>query len=744
MSSEWPGKIGRTWKESKPWLEPMPRPATGAPNILMIVLDDVGFAQFGCYGSTLNTPHIDKLAAGGRRYTNFHTTAMCSPTRASLLTGSNHHAVGMGIIADMCTGYPGYLGEISPAAATLPEMLVPAGYSAYALGKWHLTRARDMSPAGPFDQWPLGRGFERYYGFLYSLVDQWHPELVCDNRYIPTPREPAYHLSEDLVDQAIDMIHASHAADAERPFFAYLAFGACHSPLQAPAEYIDVYRGAFDEGWDVMRERWYRRQLEMGIIPHGTQLTPRDTDVVAWDSLTPDEQRLCARHQEVYAGFLTHTDAQIGRMVDWLERHDMLDNTMIMLLSDNGAEGGGGKLGAVNLRRWFQDSPETHEEKLASRETLGTDLHWNNYPRGWAHAGNTPHKWYKTQTHGGGVRDPLIVHWPARIRDGGQISTQFCHCSDLAPTILEVAGVIPPSVVNNRPALPPTGTSIAYTFDAPTAPERKHAQYFELMGNRGIWAEGWKAVARHNIGADYDAEPWELYHLDSDFSEAVDLADREPLRLAQLKKLWEKEARANHVFPLDDRYGERLGETYHLPARNHWDLGEGELYTSGYAAPSVGNRSYRIKAEVTLDVGASGVIVAAGGKAGGYVLFLDSGKLVHEYVGPRARTVTESAAVVPAGRHVIVADFRKTDHARGEMRLLCDNEVIAAGPIEGMWASSPMAGGLTVGYDNASPVSDRYAMPARLTGTIQSIIYETGADFRADIEHEVQVAWATD
>ncbi|HRD44893.1 MAG TPA: arylsulfatase [Caulobacter sp.] len=744
MRSEWPGKIGRTWKESEAWLEPQPQVKSGAPNVLMIVLDDVGFAQFGCYGSTIATPHCDRLAANGRLYTNFHTTAMCSPTRASLLTGCNHHAVGMGIIADMCTGYPGYLGEISPAAATLPEMLVPAGYNAFAVGKWHLTRARDMSPAGPFHQWPLGRGFQRYYGFLYSLVDQWHPELVCDNRYIETPMRPGYHLSEDLVDQTIDMIGATHASDPDRPFFAYLAFGACHGPLQAPREHIDAYRGAFDEGWDVMRERWYRRQLEMGIIPKGTQLTPRDATVPAWDSLSSKEKQFCARGQEVFAGFLTHTDEQIGRLINWLERRGMLENTLVMLLSDNGAEGGGGPHGHLNLRRKFQLPEETLDEQLAAIDELGGDKHWSNYARGWAHAGNTPHKWYKTQTHGGGVRDPLIVHWPARIRDGGKISTQFCHCSDLAPTILEASGVKPPEIVNNRRAMPLTGTSIAYTFDRADAPERKHAQYFELMGNRGIWAEGWKAVSKHTRDADYDAEPWELYHLDTDFSEANDLAAKEPQRLATLKALWEREATANNVFPLDDRYGPRLALTYYLPPRTHWDLGEGEVYASGYSAPAVGNRSYRIDAQVTLERRASGVIAAAGGKAGGYVLFLDQGRLVHEYVGPRSRTVIESKERLPPGRHAIRVVFKKTGNAKGNLTLLVDGQQVGSGAIEDMWQSSPMSGGLTVGYDNASPVSDRYVMPARLTGRVEALTFDLVGDLLANADLEFKIAWDTD
>ncbi|OYX02063.1 MAG: arylsulfatase, partial [Rhizobiales bacterium 32-66-8] len=460
------------------------------------------------------------LAAGGRRYNNFHTTAMCSPTRASLLTGRNHHAVGMGMIADMCTGYPGYAGQVSTQAATLAEILRPAGYSTFAIGKWHLTRARDMTAAGPFEQWPLGRGFERYYGFLYSLVDQWHPELVADNHFIPTPDTPGYHLSEDLVDRTIDMIRDQQAGAPDKPFFAYLAFGACHSPHQAPRPYIDKYKGRFDAGWEVAREQWHARQIALGIIPPETQLSPFNTDIQPWASMSADEQRLCARHQEVFAGFLDHTDAQIGRLMAWLGERGMMDNTMIVLMSDNGASSEGKQFGDINLRRYIQMLEEPFEQKLAAIDELGSDKHWNNYPAGWAHAGNTPLKWFKMQTHGGGVRDPLIVHWPARIRQGGLVSGQFCHCADIAPTILEACGLEAPAVLNGIAQLPMDGTSFAYSFDTPDAAEQKHVQYFELMGNRGIWAYGWKAVTRHFEGADFENDRWELYHLATDFSES--------------------------------------------------------------------------------------------------------------------------------------------------------------------------------------------------------------------------------
>lgn len=742
--SPWPGKIGRTYRESSPWLEPPVRPSTTAPNVVVIVLDDVGFAQLGCYGSTIETPHIDALAAGGRRYTGFHTTSMCSPTRASLLTGRNHHAVGMGMIADMCTGFPGYQGQVGKDSATLAEMLRPAGYGTFAAGKWHLTRARDMTAAGPFEQWPLGRGFERYYGFLYSLVDQWHPELVADNHFIPAPDRPGYHLSEDLVDQTIGMIRDQQAGRPDQPFFAYLAFGACHSPHQAPRPFIDKYRGRFDEGWDVMRERWRARQIALGVIPSDAVLTEMNPGVRPWADMTDDERRLCARHQEVFAGFLDHTDAQIGRLTDWLRSGDLLDNTLLVLLSDNGATAEGGHFGDINLRRYIQVLEESFEEKLARIDDLGSDRLWNNYPAGWGHAGNTPLKWFKMHTHGGGVRDPLIIHWPAQIPNGGQISHQFCHCSDIVPTILEACGVAAPETYLGVPQLPITGNSLAYTFAEPDAATRKSVQYFELMGHRGLWADGWKAVTHHVEGADFDEDVWELYHLDTDFSEARDLAAEHPEKLRELIALWWREAEANHVLPLDDRNRERIGLTYWGLPRRRWRFEQGMNRVSGYAAPSVANRSYRIVADVDLSQDTEGVILSVGGQAGGYVLFIQDGRLVHEYVGPDRRWTLESISPLSPGRRRLAFEFRKTGRCAGVASLLCDDAVLATGEIQGMWPAGPTAGGVCCGYNEASPVSDRYDRPYAFTGVIHDVVVESADDFTNDPALAAHMALAED
>lgn len=730
MSSEgsWRGRIDRTYRTSQPWLEPAVAPPAGAPNVLMIVLDDVGFGHLGCYGSNIETPNIDALAAGGRRYNNFHTTSMCSPTRASLLTGRNHHAVGMGMIADWCTGYPGYQGQVTKRAGTLAEMLKPIGYGTFAIGKWHLTRARDMTAAGPFDQWPLGRGFERYYGFLYSLIDQWEPELFCDNHAIPTPRRPGYHLSEDLVDQTIGMIRDQQAAVPGRPFFAYLAFGACHSPHQAPRSYIDKYRGRFDEGWDVMRERWFARQVEMGIVPPGTKLSPMNEKVKPWASMSAKEQALCARQQEVFAGFLDHTDAQIGRLTDDLAGRGLLDNTLVVLLSDNGASSEGRDFGHLNLRVPGQFVDEPLSMLLSEVDRLGSKYHWNMYPAGWGHAGNTPLKWFKTHTHGGGIRDPLIVHWPARIKQGGMISSQFCHCADIAPTVLEAIGLTAPISLNGVEQLPVEGTSLLYTFDKPQAPEGKRAQYFELMGNRGIWADGWKAVTHHNKGEDFDQDRWELYHVANDFSETEDLAQKHPQKLAELVALWWKEAERNHVLPLDDRDRERTLYTYWNAPRTRWVYEPGMTRVTGYAAPAVGNRSYRISAEIEIAAQTEGVILAVGSRAGGFVLYIQNGRLVHEYIGPLRRWSLESPGPLSHGRHTVVFAFRKTADRAGRAALLCDGQELAAEQMDEMWPLSPLGGGVFCGYDDASPLSERYTCPFTFTGKMREVVVEAGVD----------------
>ncbi|MGE3271732.1 MAG: arylsulfatase, partial [Chloroflexota bacterium] len=435
------GVIGRDYRDSTPWWpEPTGAPA-GSPNVVFIVLDDVGFADLGCYGSEIQTPHIDRLAAGGLRYSNFHTTAMCSPTRASLLTGRNAHSVGMGIIAEWSTGYPAYRGRVTRHAANLAEILRDEGYSTFAVGKWHLMPMDEATAAGPFTDWPLNRGFDRWYGFHGALADSWHPELFEDNHAIESPSQEGYHLSEDLVQQAGRMIRDQQAVAPDRPFFLYLGFGAAHWPHHVPEAYIQKYQGQYARGWDVVREERLARQKALGIVPQETMLPPRNADVRPWDDLSEDEQRLFARMQEVYAGFIEHTDAQIGALVASLDSLGILDNTLLVLISDNGSSPEGGVVGAVNARKHLQYEQETVADGLAAIDVLGSDRTYPHYPTGWAQASNTPLKWYKKDVHAGGVRDPLIVHWPARVQDRGAIRGQYHHVVDIMPTVLELLNV---------------------------------------------------------------------------------------------------------------------------------------------------------------------------------------------------------------------------------------------------------------------------------------------------------------
>ena len=613
------GRIGDTHAESEPWWPTPPHPGDDAPNVVVILLDDLGFSHLGCYGSDLSTPNIDRLAAGGLRYTNFHVTPLCSPTRAALLTGRNHHAVGMRAISNFSSGYPHMRGAITHHAATVAEVLRDKGYATFAVGKWHLTAMEDASAAGPYDQWPCQRGFDRYYGFLEGETDQFHPELVYDNHHVDPPGTPAdgYHLSEDLVDKAIEFVHDSVSIRPDRPFFTYLAFGATHAPHQAPPEYLAKYRGAFDDGWDAARDRWYARQLELGIVPEGTELAPRNPGVEAWDDLPETHRRLAARMQEAFAAFLDHTDVQIGRFLDALERLDRLDNTIVMVLSDNGASQEGGPFGVMHEMKFFNFLLETPEEAIERVDDIGGPHSHTNYPWGWAQAGNTPFRWYKQNTHEGGVHVPLVVHWPAGIAERGARRDQFHHVNDVVPTIYEAVGVTPPDVYRGRQQLPVTGTSMAYTFDAPDEPTRKGVQYFEMMGHRGLYEDGWKAVTRHQAGTSFDDDTWELYDLTVDRSECHDLAAEHPERLAAMVERWWEVARDEGVLPLDDRtielFGARFRDRSVHPTSRRYTYYPPMTPLPAQVAPALGGRGWDMDADLERPAGAGGVLYAACG-----------------------------------------------------------------------------------------------------------------------------------
>ena len=494
--SAFPGVIGRTADESSPaWPAPVRAPK-GAPNVLFIVLDDTGFGQLGCYGSPIATPSLDRLAAGGLRYNNMHTTSLCSPSRSCVITGRNHHSNGMACITEMATGYPAYNGLVPFENGFLSEMLLGHGYNTYMIGKWHLIPSSQETAAGPYDRWPLGRGFERYYGFLGGDTSQWDPELIYDNHQVEPPKAPeeGYHLTEDLADRAIQFISDAKQVDPDKPFYLHFCPGATHAPHHVPKEWADRYQGAFDDGWDAYREKVFARQKELGIIPQNAELSRHDPDVPAWESLSDDQRRLYARMMEVFAGFLTHTDHHVGRLLDHLESIGELENTLIMVISDNGASSEGGPTGTTNEAQFFNNAQEPFEDSLAALDELGGPKHFNHYPWGWTFAGNTPFRRWKRETYRGGVSDPFIVHWPKQIKASGQVREQYAHIIDMVPTVLDVLGIEPPKMIRGVPQSPLHGTSFAHTFDDPAADSRRTTQYFEMLGHRSIYHDGWRAV----------------------------------------------------------------------------------------------------------------------------------------------------------------------------------------------------------------------------------------------------------
>ncbi len=721
------GTIGPTLAESEPWWPTPPHPGPAAPNVVVILLDDLGFAQLGCFGSDIETPNIDRLAAGGLRFTNFHVTPVCSPTRAALLTGRNHHTVGMRSVSNFSTGFPNMRGHVSNHAATMAEVLRDAGYATLGLGKWHLCQMENTSAAGPFDQWPLQRGFDRYYGFLDGETDQFTPELVYDNHAVPPPRTPeeGYHLSEDLVDKAIEFIHDTTSIRPDRPFFTYLAFGATHAPHQAPAEYLAKYRGRYDDGWDVTRARWFARQLELGLLPPGTQLAPRNPGVEPWDTLPDAQRRLACRLQEAFAGFLDHTDAQIGRLVAALEGLGQMENTLIVLLSDNGASQEGGPFGVLHEMKYFNFLLETPAEAVARLDDIGGPASHANYPWGWAQAGNTPFKWYKQNTHEGGVHVPLIVHWPEGIGDAGGRRDQFHFVSDIAPTIYDVVGVTPPDVYRGLEQMPVTGTSMRYCFDPGAAATASHKalQYFEMMGHRAVYADGWKAVTRHQPGVSFDDDEWELYDLEADRSECTNLAAEKPDKVAELVRLWWREAEEHGVLPLDDRTVELFGARFRDGSPHAAD----RRYTyrpplsplPAQVSAALGGRSWDLSATIERPPGAGGVLYASGNENSGLSLFIQRDRLVFDYNCFGDHHTAESDREVPAGASVVGVRFRRAPEG-GDATLVIDGRDV--GTVHVPFVMRMISSlGASVGYDHGSPVSQRYHGENPFTGTLAQV-----------------------
>lgn len=724
------GVIGRTHAESTPWWPESAHPGDDAPNVIVILLDDLGFSHFNCFGSDLVTPNIDRLAGNGLRYSNFHVTPLCSPTRAALLTGRNHHTVGMRGIANWNTGYPHMTGRISEHATTMAEVLRGAGYTTFALGKWHLCPMDEASAAGPYDAWPLQRGFDRYYGFLDGETDQFAPDLVYDNHRVNPPATAAegYHLSEDLVDRAIEFIHDTTSVRPDRPFFTYLAFGATHAPHQSPPDYLERHRGRYDDGWDAARDRWFHRQVEMGIIPADTRLAPRNPGVEPWDSLPENQRLLALRLQESFGAFLEHTDAQIGRLMDELEALGQLDNTVVMVLSDNGASQEGGPFGVLHEMKFFNFLIETPDEAVGRLDEIGGPESHANYPWGWAQAGNTPFKWYKQNTHEGGVHVPLIVHWPAGITDRGGIRRQFHYVTDLAATVYDLIGVEAPEVFRGVEQFPVAGVPMTYSFPADSAsePTRHGIQYFEMVGHRAIYAEGWKAVTRHQPGVSFDDDDWELYDLTVDPSECEDLADADPDTLARLIDLWWTEADRYGVLPLDDRgvelFGVRFGDHATHSAERRYTYRPPMAPLPAQSAAAIAGRSWDLVATVDRAAGDDGVLYAMGNGNSGLSAFVQGDHLVFDYNCFGDHFVAESDRVVPIGSSTIGVRFERTGRG-GVAHLVIDGEDCGSVDIPFvMRVISSM--GASVGYDHGLPVSRRYHDAFPFKGTLRRVDIE--------------------
>ncbi|HEX3946502.1 MAG TPA: arylsulfatase [Acidimicrobiales bacterium] len=728
---------------------------------MAIVLDDTGFAQLGCFGSDIDTPHMDRLAAGGLRYNRFHVTSLCSPTRASFLTGRNHHAVGMGFLADIPLGFPGYTARLPKTATPLPRVLKDVGYSTMAVGKWHLTPRFQRSVAGPFDSWPLGMGFEHYYGFLQGDANHWAPNLVQDNHYLdppPGPRE-GYHLSEDLAGRAVRSMLDQQQAAPGKPFFLYFALGAMHAPHHVAPEWVAPYQGRFDQGWDAWRREIFDRQVAAGLVPEETVLTPRPEWVDAWDALSAEERRMHARQQEVFAGFLTHTDAQIGRLLDFLEQTGQLDNTMVLLFSDNGASAEGGRTGSVNEHRFTARVRESMADNMAAYDDWGGPKTYNHYSWAWAWAGNTPFRLWKRYTWLGGTRTPLIVHWPSGMAARGEVRNQFAHAIDLMPTVLDAIGIDPPAVVDGVTQQPVDGASLRPTFDDPGAPDPRDTQYFEMLGSRSIVHQGWKATTDHiSVGVideeeaatgsrNFDDDHWALFDLRTDFSESTDVAADHPDVGRLLRERWLAEATRNQVLPVDDTFVNRIGAL--IPPA--WPAGPDRTFRPGGSPVSDESipmlwGGFRLTADVEVAEQPEGILTAVGDWNGGFALFVADGHLIFTF--SRAGDVLEVVGdrPVPIGPQLLGVHYAMADDQSGTFTLLHADTAVGQVHFDGMLPLAIQHGGagLRLGADAGLPVSPRYSAPFTWNGQITGVRFQTPGTPPLDPEAEIRAALHSD
>jgi arylsulfatase A-like enzyme len=733
------GKIGKTYKESKSdWPDP-PKAPDGAPNVVIILLDDVGFGQVSTFGGPVPTPELDKLADSGLRYNRFHTTAICGPSRAALLTGRNHHNCGSGFLAEWATGFPSYNTLIPPTTATVGRILKENGYNTSWFGKNHNTPDWLTSVAGPFDRWPTGLGFDYFYGFIAGETHQYYPVLFENTQAVEPDKsqEEGYHFMTDMTDRAIAWLKYSKSVNPDKPVFLKFAPGAAHAPHHAPKEWREKYKGKFDQGWDKVREETYQRQLKMGIIPEGTENTPRPEWVQEWDSLKADEKKLYARFMENFAGYLSFADHECGRLIEAVNELPDADNTLICyIVGDNGASSEGGFTGTINEIMNLNGIPSDLQENLKRIDDIGNPDTEPHYPLGWAWAGNAPFQWVKqVASHLGGTRNPMVVSWPKKIKDKGGMRSQFTHLIDIVPTILDIAGIPAPEEVNGTKQKPMDGVSIASTFESEKAKPVRKRQYFEVFSNRAIYDKGWIACAQHTFPwrqdyapGNWDKDKWELYNLDDDYSENNDLAKEHPEKLKELKKLFDEECKKYEVYPLDDRGSERLAVPKPPPGgadpnRTHFTYYPGAFRLAETASPNTKNRSHKI--EVRIEKEGDGVLLASGGGSAGFVMYVKDGKPAYHYNWfERERTIIESDTKLPKGSSTVTFDFIYDGGGMGkggEGVLYIDGKEVGSKKIKNTVAGRFGIDTFGVGCDTGSPVSEDYKPPFKFNGKIKQV-----------------------
>ncbi|HVW56613.1 MAG TPA: arylsulfatase [Rhizobiaceae bacterium] len=774
MSKKFKGVIKLDVRDSKPDWDPYlpPRAPKGAPNVLIILYDDTGQAAWSPYGGAINMPTMQKLADNGLTYSQWHTTALCSPTRSTFLTGRNHHLNGMSCITEGAQGFPGWSGRVPEECMSIGHMLQGAGWSTFWLGKEHNVPEQDICSGGTKSEWPVQKGFDRFYGFIGGETNQWYPDLVEDNKFIDQPYGPeeGYHLSKDLVDQAMQMIRDQKASNPSKPWFMWLCPGANHAPHHAPKEYIDKYKGKFDKGYEAYREWVLPRMIEKGILPKGTALTPFNPlpeevanpgDAVRpWDELNADEKKLFARMAEVYAGFSEYTDVQIGRLIDYLESSGQLDNTIVFYCSDNGASGEGSPNGSVNENKFFNNYPDELSENLKYLDVLGGPETYNHYPTGWAAAFSTPYQMFKRYSeYAGGTCCPLVISWPKGIKAKGEVRNQYHHSTDIVPTILDVCGVEMPKTFRGAEQWPLSGVSMRYSFEAkPDAPTKKKRQYYAMLGTRGMWEDGWKAAALHaplTSKGHFDKDEWELYHTDVDRSESRNVAKEHPEKLKALIKAWDEEAKKNLVLPLDDRSAAEL-----LGVERPSEEGPREryIYYPGTSpvpegvAVNVRGRNYKIIADVEIGDKCEGVIFAHGSRFGGHSLFIKNMKLyyVYNFLGIKPEQKFVSKALKP-GKYTLGMEFIRDKagphgESLGKTTLYVNDEIVAQGDMKTQLGKFTLSGdGLCIGRDSGDAVSEEYKSPGTFkNGAIKAVGVTVEKAQYLDLEKLAAAAMAVD